>query len=101
MLLKKKTLLGPLLFNIFSNDLFFLVDYTEVCSFADDTIFFACDKDLGSLINRLKHGSFLAIDWFQNNYMKLNEDKCHLLVGGYKHETIWAKIGDTRIWESN
>ena len=33
--------------------------------------------------------------------MKLNEDKCHLLVGGYKHETIWAKIGDTRIWESN
>ena len=62
MLLKKKTLLGPLLFNIFSNDLFFLVDYTEVCSFADDTIFFACDKDLGSLINRLKHGSFLAID---------------------------------------
>ena len=33
--------------------------------------------------------------------MKLNEDKCHLLVGGYKHETIWAKIGDTRIWKPN
>ena len=33
--------------------------------------------------------------------MKLNEDNCHLLVGGYKHETIWAKIGDTRIWKSN
>ena len=39
--------------------------------------------------------------WFQNNYMKLNENKCHLLVGGYKHESIWAKIGDARIWESN
>ena len=33
--------------------------------------------------------------------MKLNEDKCHLLVGGYKHESILAKIGDARIWESN
>ena len=33
--------------------------------------------------------------------MKLNEDKCHLLVGGYKHESIWAKIGDARIWEFN
>ena len=33
--------------------------------------------------------------------MKLNEGKCHLLVGGYKHESIWAKIGDARIWESN
>ena len=33
--------------------------------------------------------------------MKLNEDKCHLLVEGYKHESIWAKIGHARIWESN
>ena len=33
--------------------------------------------------------------------MKLNEGKCHLLAGGYKHETIWLQIGDGRIWESN
>ena len=33
--------------------------------------------------------------------MKLNEDKCHLLVQGYKHESITAKIGDARIWEPN
>ena len=33
--------------------------------------------------------------------MKLNEDKSHLLVGVYKHEIIWAKSGDARIWESN
>ena len=77
------SVLGLLLFNIYLNDLFFLVDYTEVCNFADDTTFFACDKDLGSLINRLEHRSFLAMEWFQNNYMKLNEDTCHLLVGKY------------------
>ena len=33
--------------------------------------------------------------------MKLNEDNCHLFVGEYKHESIWAKNGDARIWESN
>ena len=33
--------------------------------------------------------------------MKLNEGKCNLLLGGYKHESIWAKIGNARIWESN
>ena len=33
--------------------------------------------------------------------MKLNQDKCHLLVSGHKHETVWAKIGETKIWESN
>ena len=95
------SILGPLLFNIYLNDLFFLVYYTKVCNFADNTTFFTCDRDLRSLINRLEHDSFLATEWFQNNYMKLNEDKCHLLVGEYKHESIWAKIGDAKIWESN
>ena len=95
------SVLGPLLFDIYLNDLFFLVDYTEVCIFADDTTFLACDKDLEFLINSLKHDSFLAIEWFRNNYMKLNKDKCHLLIGGYKHGSIWAKAGDARIWKSN
>ena len=33
--------------------------------------------------------------------MKLNQDKCHLPVGGYKHESILANIGDAESWESN
>ena len=86
------SVLGLLVFNIYLNDLFFLVNYTEVFNFADDTTFFAYNKDLGSLINRLEHDSFLAIEWFQNNYMKLNEDKYHLLDVEYKNESIWPKM---------
>ena len=48
----------------------------------------------------MEHDSFLVIEWFQNNFTKLNGDKYHLLVGGYK-QSIWAKIGDARISESN
>ena len=33
--------------------------------------------------------------------MKLNTDKCHLIVSGYKHEQIWAKIGNDKFWESS
>ena len=54
----------------------------EVYNFADDTTFFACDEDLGFLINRLEHDSFLAIECFQNNYMKLNEDSVMYLLEG-------------------
>ena len=66
-----------------------------------DTTFFACDKNLNSLIKRLEHDSLRAIEWFQNNNMKLNQDKCQLLVSGYKHENVWAQIGDEKIWNSN
>ena len=49
------SVLGPLLFNIYLNDLFYLTESTEVCNFADDTTFFARDKDLNSLIKTLEH----------------------------------------------
>ena len=43
----------------------------------------------------------LAICWFENDYMKLNTDKCHLNVSGYKNEQGWANIEKDLIWESN
>ena len=36
----QESVLGPLLFNTCLNDLFLLVESTEVCNFADDTTFF-------------------------------------------------------------
>ena len=33
--------------------------------------------------------------------MKLNTNKCHLLISGHKYEHMWAKIGNDIIWESN
>ena len=50
-------------------------------------------------MERLEYDTKLAIEWFENNYMKLNEDKCHLLVAGHRYETLWANIGEARIWE--
>ena len=78
----------------------FLIEYTEVCNFADDTTFYACNKDLNHLINRLEHNSFLSIEWFENSSMKLIDDKCHLLISGHKYENVWAQIGNAKIWES-
>ena len=33
--------------------------------------------------------------------MKINEDKCYLLVVGHKNETMWAHVGCSKIWESH
>ena len=35
------------------------------------------------------------------NYIKLNTDKCHLLISGNKNEHIWAKLDQNVVWESN
>ena len=32
--------------------------------------------------------------------MKLDNDKCHLLLSGYKLEVKWTNICQSQIWES-
>ena len=91
---------GPLLFNIYINDLFFIIEQTDICNYAEDNTINACDMSLENLLRRLEHDSHLATVWFQQNYMKLNEGKCHLLISGFKHEIIWANVGGEKIWES-
>ena len=76
--------LEPLLFNIYINDLFLLIENTNICNYANDTTFYACDSDLNYLISKLEHGSVLPVEWFECNYMKLNQNKCHLLMSGHK-----------------
>ena len=66
------SVLGPLLFNICMKDLFYLTDMTDVCNYANDTTFHACDLELKSLNTRLEHDAALAIEWFESNHMKLN-----------------------------
>ena len=43
----------------------------------------------------------LTIRWFENNYMKFNTNKFHLMVSIYEHEQVWANIGKDLIQESN
>ena len=74
---------------------------TQICNFADEITFYVCGKDLNTLITRLEQDTVLADEWFEKKIMKLNQDKCHLLFSGHKHETVWAKIIERKISENN
>ena len=93
------SVLGPLLFNIYLNDLLFQLAGTHVCNFADDTTLNACDIELPNVLHELEDNALTAILWFENNYMKLNESKCHFLTSG-STEHLWIKVGNEMIWES-
>ena len=91
------SVLGLLLFNIYINDLFYVTELKNVCNYADDATFHACNSDLCSLIKRLEHDLLLVVQSFKSNYMKLNEDKCHFTISGCIHEIIFANIVEGRI----
>ena len=72
--------LGPLLFNIHLNDIFYILNDVEICSYADDTTPNVCDGSLKVAIEKLEKSSQLAIKWLNHNYMKLNAEKCQFLI---------------------
>ena len=87
----QRSVLGPVLLSIYLDDLFFTLSSVNVCNFADDTTSFVCDLNLEVVLAQL------VIAWFQNNYMKLNTDKCHLFVAGDKFEHAWVRVGPDKI----
>ena len=41
-----ESILGPILFNIFVNDIFMVIEQSDICNFADDKILYSCGKRL-------------------------------------------------------
>ena len=95
------SVLGPLLFNIYINDLFCEITNTHPCNFADDTSLNAFNMSLEELLHNLEYDTLSAIIWFENNFMKLNQEKCHFLIAANTNEHLWIKVGGAMIWESS
>ena len=58
------SVLGPLLFNIYLNDLFYAVENTDICNFADDTTPHASGFDLKDVMKDIEYDSSIFIEWF-------------------------------------
>ena len=74
------SILGPLLFNIHLCDLFYFLEDLDIASYADDTTIYTVKENKESVINALEASSLPLFTWFNNNFMKANSDKSHILL---------------------
>ena len=73
------SILGPILFNIFMNDIFFLLG-SDLRNFADDNTVTAVAKTIQGLINSLEVKTSDAIEWMKDNDMIANPDKFKAII---------------------
>ena len=73
------SILGHLSFNIFLRDLFFIINEIDFASYADDNTPYVVGNNIEDVIIKLQNASLALFQWFYDNQMKANPDKCHFI----------------------
>ena len=74
--------MGPVLFKIFINDIFYFISDSSLYNYADDNTLSNSGYDLDKIINTLDKDSLNLIDWLTSNQMKANPDKFQAIAIG-------------------
>ena len=94
------SILGPILFNIFINNLLLCIENAEFHNFAEDSTISCTEKSLEELIKSLTFESEKAVQWFKENIMIVNPDTFKVIMTDIKNQQnnpTSIKINDTNI----
>ena len=78
------SILGPVLFNVFINDIFHCVQNSTIYNYADDNTLSYSDTNINTVVKTLENDSINLIDWFCKHLMKANPDKFQAIAIGPK-----------------
>ena len=62
--------------------MFYEINDCDIASYADDNTHNASSSNLDAVINKLEESTNKLFQWFGNNHMKTNADKCYFPVTG-------------------
>ena len=81
------SVLGPLLFLVYVNNMSKCLRSTSHCLYADDTVLFMSGNDIEVMINDLQGDLTRYSEWCSNNYLTLNAKKTKYVIFGTRQRT--------------
>jgi len=95
------SILGPLLFLIYINDIAHSTKFSKAILFADDTSLLLSDKNLSNLVNNINSELSIMKSWFAANKLSLNTNKTNYIVFHSPQKKIPPDVIDIRIGSSS
>ena len=80
------SVLGPILFNLFINDLFMYIKNSDLHNFADDNTISCVSSSLNELISELEKEGNIAIQLLRDNSMIVNPEKFQAIIIDRKNQ---------------
>ena len=78
---------------MFINNIFFFVEKSQICNFADHHTVYSCGKDFAKIKEDLICTMKNILKWFRLNSLKANPEKFKFMILGdktcYKHINIY------------
>ena len=76
------SILGPLFFNLFINDLFLFIKRTIICNFSNDSTIYSCNINVQTIFKNLEHERQNILKSFKVNSAKPNLKKFQFMILG-------------------
>ena len=74
------SVLGPLLFNIFINDMFYFIEKCSLYNYADDNSLSISAPTADEVLLNLKHDCEISLRWYKQNGMEANPNEFQFLI---------------------
>ena len=100
------SILGPLLFICYINDLPTHLQHTTICMYADDTVILSTGDNLTDIQNNIQHDMTTLSRWFDANKLNLNKTKSKTMLfttskSKYKDSNLKINVGNETLESVN
>ena len=74
------SIIDPLYFNVFLNDMLWFVEKTGISNFAENNTIYRCAKSVNDVIENLQSDLKIPLKWFKDNQIMANPGKFEFMI---------------------
>ena len=91
------SVLGPLFYIVYANDLSNVVKNCKFVLYADDTVLYISGKDIGAVVKKLQEDIDAVANWCAINGITANTEKTKVMIFGSRNTLANASLSDVNV----